>query len=75
MHVRTVRQGDEFYCPYCRCRWGADEDEPEACVPEVGERQPPKAVQERLMSKTQLADGLKQLRETLEDGQKDGKRT
>lgn len=35
MEHRAIRQGDEFYCPVCRKRWGIDDKDEELkeCVP------------------------------------------
>lgn len=30
---QAMRQGDEYFCPKCGCRWDRDEDPPKVCTP------------------------------------------
>ena len=30
---QPMRQGDEYFCPKCGCRWGRSESPPKVCAP------------------------------------------
>lgn len=78
MEHRTIRQGDEMYCPVCRLRWGVDEEVPNAeCIPTPHRVEPPSYIKEKLdhnKQKRVTSEQWGKLRKWAEDGFEDGKR-